>query len=677
MRTILKTLVLILFLSQLCFSQWVQTNGPYGGNAFSLTVSGTNLFAGTEGGIYLSTDSGENWQYVNTGLMTDLYTSVISSGADLYAWNWSGLFRSTDSGSSWTDITASLPDSTEIWLSVSGPNLFMSSQLGLYFSNDKGANWSLVSVTGELEFRYPLAVFPNYPEGINLFACGGYGCGLYLFTQSGTSWLIDTMLTNTIVYCSAVVGDSIFIGTNLGIYILAKNDSGWTEVASGSEDIFVTSLAANGEILFANIYGKGVCRSTDYGLTWTSTNFGIVGGLYPPYVTDIVFLGSDIYSATWGDGIFRSTDLGSNWTQVSSGIYRNLRNIIAIPTETGQHTLFITSDNHLYRSTDEEVTWNKIDDTIPSIIFCLAYKRGTEGSTNIFAGGDNVYISANYGINWTSVTAPWKKGDNTYLVFSIATTESDIYVGIEEDGIYRSSNNGASWTPLITGLRNTRIYALVVNGSNIFAASDQGVLSSRDAGTSWTTNDDWPKCGDGGYLREFAMSGSDLFLATCRGIFYSKDNGESWTEKDSGITNLDISALLFSNDKTTLFAGGVSGIFLTTNKGTSWSEINTGLPPATNVIDLAITKNKLFAATKYRGVWYRPLTEMITDVKETDRLLVDFRIHQNYPNPFNPSTTIKYSLPRQSSVTLKVFDVLGSEVVTIVNKNQSQDCKQK
>jgi hypothetical protein len=66
------------------------------------------------------------------------------------------------------------------------------------------------------------------------------------------------------------------------------------------------------------------------------------------------------------------------------------------------------------------------------------------------------------------------------------------------------------------------------------------------------------------------------------------------------------------------------------------------------------------------------ITEVNDDNPKDEFRFSKFELSQNYPNPFNPSTTIKYSIQKYSNVTLKVFDILGREVSTLVNKEQTQ-----
>ncbi len=56
--------------------------------------------------------------------------------------------------------------------------------------------------------------------------------------------------------------------------------------------------------------------------------------------------------------------------------------------------------------------------------------------------------------------------------------------------------------------------------------------------------------------------------------------------------------------------------------------------------------------------------------EEIDEIPTDFNFTQNFPNPFNPATKIKYSVPQSSNVIIKVFDILGNEIETLVNEEK-------
>jgi hypothetical protein len=82
-----------------------------------------------------------------------------------------------------------------------------------------------------------------------------------------------------------------------------------------------------------------------------------------------------------------------------------------------------------------------------------------------------------------------------------------------------------------------------------------------------------------------------------------------------------------------------------------------------------VSSSYLYAGTSLGGVWRRALSEMITAVKESkSEIPTTFSLSQNFPNPCNPSTTISFTLPTRSFVTLRIFDLLGREVSTIVSE---------
>ncbi len=68
--------------------------------------------------------------------------------------------------------------------------------------------------------------------------------------------------------------------------------------------------------------------------------------------------------------------------------------------------------------------------------------------------------------------------------------------------------------------------------------------------------------------------------------------------------------------------------------------------------------------------WTDSTRAIVTGVNNKTPLPLAFKLEQNYPNPFNPTTTIRYSIPKQSFVTLIVYDILGREIIKIVNEEK-------
>ena len=354
----------------------------------------------------------------------------------------------------------------------------------------------------------------------------------------------------------------------------------------------------------------------------------------------------------------------SQWMQTSGP----LSNWVYAFASNGSNLYF--GFDEVFLSTDDGMNWKVVSPELPFNTLITSFAVSPDGA-NFFAGTSNngVFLTTNNGTNWTEVNSGLLENGwvQEFAMCSNISGGIDLFTGVW-GGIYLSTNNGANWS-IVSEVGSLSSLAVISNNAyetKLFAGFTYGMGLFRytKTDTGWIvdhviTNNS---------VFSLAVIESDLFASTYDGVYLSTDDGASWTMVNPNLESIDAFSIS-SNGNTFLVCVGTGGVYISTNNGANWTDFNEGFPSNTGVFKFAVNDTYIFAATD-NGIWRRPLTEIITSVESLSELPVLFILKQNYPNPFNSSSAIKYSIPKSTQVSLKIYNTLGKEIETLVNEEK-------
>ena len=335
--------------------------------------------------------------------------------------------------------------------------------------------------------------------------------------------------------------------------------------------------------------------------------------------------------ADWKGNIFHTTNGGETWMGCPTGGNNQLQAACLVNENTGfvagvqKHSFYGT--NLVLRTTDGGTTWTDLSSSLP-----------------VIQDQDQSLL----GISFVDVGHGWVVG------YRGSTAGLPV--------IFRTTDGGETWKNVSSGRFGLHAVCFIDTNNGIAAGYDSYILHTTNGGLSWTGV---PSPSSNYASISFADANTGLIVGN-NGIVNTTNGGNSWKIQSSG-SNYSLLGVSFPDINTGFAVGWDGTILKTTDGGEHWTIQSSGTKKTLSSV--CFTDQKIGTIVGDSGIIMRTTTGGLTGIEDDLKsgLPKDFKLEQNYPNPFNSSTTIRYLLPSAGNVQIKIYDILGNEIVTLIN----------